>query len=467
MTALWASNEFVEAIAPLGQSGSIDDVSGISIDSRTVSAGDAFFAIKGERFDGHAFARAALDTGAAVVVLEEAQKSDFSDLTERVLFVDNVLKALERLGCAARARTAGKVIAITGSVGKTSTKDALWAALKPSGKVHAAVSSFNNHWGVPLTLARMPRDTDFGIFEVGMSHPGEISHLIGMVLPDLAVITTIVAAHIGNFSSIEEIAAAKAEIFEGVVPGGAALFNGDIVFTDFLAERAKAEGVANIYRFGRAAGADIELSALALEANGSDISVDLFGKPLQCHVGAPGEHLALNALAVLGAVSLVGGNIEAACEALAGHGASKGRGQRHTLPAQEGSFLLIDESYNANPSSVAAALAALGLVQMSGRKIAVLGDMLELGDDSKILHEGVLEPLLKADVDLVFLCGPEMAHLWEKVPMTRRGAYAKASADLIAPVLAAVKAGDAVMVKGSLGSRMAPIVVAMLEEFKK
>ena len=467
MTALWASGEFVEAIAPLGQPGSIDDVSGISIDSRTVSAGDAFFAIKGERFDGHAFARAALEAGAAVVVLEEAQKSDFSDLIERVLFVDDVLKALERLGCAARARMAGKVIAITGSVGKTSTKDALWAALKPSGKVHAAVSSFNNHWGVPLTLARMPRDTDFGIFEVGMNHPGEIRHLIGMVQPDLAVITTIVAAHIGNFSSINDIAAAKAEIFEGVVPGGTALFNGDIAFADFLAERAKAEGVTHIYRFGRAAGADVQLSAVDLQADGSDVSVDLFGKMVQCHVGAPGEHLAHNALAVLGAVFLVGGNVEAASEALAGHGASKGRGQRHTLPMEGGDLLLIDESYNANPSSVAAALAALGLITTSGRKIAVLGDMLELGDDSKAMHEDVFGPLLAADVDLVFLCGPEMAHLWEKVPMTRRGAYAKASADLISPVLAAVKAGDSVMVKGSLGSRMAPIVAALLEEFKK
>lgn len=467
MTALWPSGEFVEAITPLGQPGVIGDVSGISIDSRTVSAGDAFFAIRGERFDGHAFARAALDAGAAVVVLEEAQRGAFSDLEDRVLFVDDVLKALERLGRAARARVSGKVIAITGSVGKTSTKDALWSALKPSGKVHAALSSFNNHWGVPLTLARMLRDTEFGIFEVGMNHSGEIRHLIGMVQPDLAVITTIVAAHIGNFSSIDDIAAAKAEIFEGVVPGGAALFNGDIPFANFLAERAKAEGVESIFCFGRSAGADVHLSAFDLQADGSDLSVDLFGRTVQCHVGAPGEHLALNTLAVLGTVSLVGGNVEAACAALSDHGASKGRGQRHSLALNGGDLLLIDESYNANPSSVAAALAALGLVKKSGRKIAVLGDMLELGDDSKAMHEGVLEPLLAADVDLVFLCGPEMAHLWEKLPMTRRGAYAKASSELIAPVLAAIKGGDAIMVKGSLGSRMAPIVAAILEEFKK
>ena len=232
MSALWTAGDFNKAIGPEHAPGDIGDVQGISIDSRTVMAGDAFFAIRGERFDGHEFARGALEAGAAVVVLEEAQRADFSDLAERVVFVDDVLRGLERLGCAARARVRGKIIAITGSVGKTSTKDALWAALEPSGKVHAAVSSFNNHWGVPLTLARMPADTDFGIFEIGMNHPGEIRQLVAMVEPHLAIITTVVAAHIGNFTGIEEIAAAKAEIFEGIAPGGAALINGDNPFAD-------------------------------------------------------------------------------------------------------------------------------------------------------------------------------------------------------------------------------------------
>nr|WP_321456326.1 UDP-N-acetylmuramoylalanyl-D-glutamyl-2,6-diaminopimelate--D-alanyl-D-alanine ligase [uncultured Cohaesibacter sp.] len=467
MTALWACAEFVEAIEPISQAGEFGQVHGVSIDSRTVSEGDAFFAIKGERFDGHRFARAALEAGAAVVVLEEAQKADFSDLNSGVLFVDDVLKALERLGCASRRRVAGKVIAITGSVGKTSTKDALWAALEPSGKVHAAVSSFNNHLGVPLTLARMPRDTEFGIFEVGMNHPGEIRHLIGMVQPELAIITTVVAAHIGNFSGIEEIAAAKAEIFEGVVSGGAALFNGDIPFAAFLHDRAKEAGVENCYRFGKEDDADVKLLGLELTAEGSDIAVQLFDRKIQCHVGASGEHMAINALAVLGAVALVGGDVAAAGEALARHGASKGRGQRHSLAVDGATALLIDESYNANPSSVAAALATLGLVQVSGRKIAVLGDMLELGEDSAKIHEGLLEPLLEAGVDRVFLCGPDMGHLWEKLPVSLRGSYAKASADIIAPLKSELSAGDAVMIKGSNGSRMGPVVDAMLEEFKK
>lgn len=466
MTALWTSAEFVAATAPVAQPGEIGEVNGISIDSRTVSAGDAFFAIKGERFDGHGFARSALDAGAAVVVLEETQRQDFADLSERVVFVDDVLKALERLGLAARARVSGKVIAITGSVGKTSTKDALWAALKPSGKVHAAVSSFNNHWGVPLTLARMPRDTEFGIFEVGMNHPGEIRHLIGMVQPDLAVITTIVAAHIGNFSGIEEIAAAKAEIFEGVVPSGAALFNGDIAFSDFLEQSARAQGINRCYRFGRSEGADVHLDSLTLDADGSRLSVTLFDDVVHCTLGAPGEHLAHNALAVLGAVALVGGNVAAACDALAGHGASKGRGQRHRLSVEGADTLLIDESYNANPSSVSAALAALGLVKEAKRKVAVLGDMLELGEDSQRLHEGLIDPLVAAGVDRVYLCGPEMLKLWEIVPIALRGHYAKASADLIAPLKAEIRAGDAIMVKGSLGSRMAPIVAALLDDFK-
>ncbi|WP_316860119.1 UDP-N-acetylmuramoylalanyl-D-glutamyl-2,6-diaminopimelate--D-alanyl-D-alanine ligase [uncultured Cohaesibacter sp.] len=466
MNPLWSSADFIAAIAPSEQPGLIEDVEGISIDSRTVQPGDAFFAIKGERFDGHAFARAALGAGASVVVLETAQRKEFPDLSERVVFVEDVLEALERLGQAARERMSGKVIAITGSVGKTSTKDALWAALKPSGKVHAAVSSFNNHWGVPVTLARMPQDTDFGIFEVGMNHPGEIRRLIGMVRPDLAMITTIVAAHIGNFATIDEIAAAKAEIFEGVVPGGAVLFNGDIPFSSFLDEKARGQGIDCRFRFGTAADADVRCVSLKMSPEGSDLDLSLFGRSLSCHIGAPGEHLAMNALAVLGAVELVGGSAEAGCQALSGHGASKGRGKRHELSVGDGSFLLVDESYNANPSSVAAALQALGLMGTVRRKIAVLGDMLELGEDSAALHEGLIDPLMKANIDLVYLCGPEMAHLLEKVPIAMRGTYAKASADLIAPLADDICAGDVVMVKGSLGSKMGPVVTALLDRFE-
>ena len=466
MTALWTAHDFATAIEATSQPGPLGDVEGISIDSRTVAAGDAFFAIKGDRFDGHAFARKALEAGAAVVVLGADRQAEFADLEDCVVFVDDVLKGLERLGRAARARVGGKVIAITGSVGKTSTKDALRAALKPSGKVHAAVSSFNNHLGVPLTLARMPRDTEFGIFEIGMNHPGEIRALVDMVQPHLAMITTVVAAHIGNFNSIVEIAAAKAEIFEGLVAGGTALINADNPFADFLTGVAKNEGITEIRSFGYKAVADIRLLDLALQPDGSDLTVDLLGETVRCHLGAPGKHLALNSLAVLGAVKLCGGDVAAACKALTQVDASRGRGARHTLSLAEGTALLIDESYNANPSSVAAALATLALGAEKGRRIAVLGDMLELGDDRRALHEGLMEPLTKAGVDRVYLSGEMMGHLWDILPVAMRGSYAKSSTDLIPSLIEDLREGDTVMVKGSLGSRMGPIVTALLNEFK-
>lgn len=466
MANLWDARDFVTAIQPRFQPGEIGNVNGISIDSRAVADGDAFFAIKGDRFDGHDFADNALEAGASVVVLEDAQREKFSHLPDRVLFVDDVLSALERLGIAARERVQGKILAVTGSVGKTSTKDALRKALAPSGKVHAAVSSFNNHWGVPLTLARMPQDTEFGVFEIGMNHTGEISKLVAMVKPDLAIITTVVAAHIGNFSGIEEIAAAKAEIFEGVTRGGAALINADNEFVDFLEAKARSNGIANIHRFGHSSEADIRLVDLALRADGSRLEISLFGEALTCELGAPGEHLAMNALAVLGAVDRVGGDVGRACAILAGHEATKGRGERQKLRLVEGEAILIDESYNANPSSVSAALATLGLCNLeNGRRIAVLGDMLELGDDGPDLHRGLLKSLVAAKVDKVFLSGPLMAGLWQDLPIAMRGTYANSSADLVEPVIQALKDGDVVMVKGSLGSKMGLIVSALLNSF--
>lgn len=467
MASLWNARNFVDAIAPLSQGGMIGDVDGISIDSRTVEQGDAFFAIKGEQFDGHEFAESAIKAGASVVILDAAQKDRFAYLSERVLFVDDVLSALQRLGIAARKRVKGKILAVTGSVGKTSTKDALRKALAPSGKVHAAVSSFNNHWGVPLTLARMPQDTDFGIFEIGMNHSGEISKLVAMVKPDLAIITTVVAAHIGNFSGIEGIAAAKAEIFEGVTQGGVALINGDNEFADFLTEKALGHGISHIHRFGHGAGSDIRLVDLALRPDGSQLEISLFGEAVTCELGAPGEHLAMNALAVLGAVDRVGGDLKKACAVLAGHEATRGRGERHQLRLADGEAVLIDESYNANPSSVSAALATLGLGgRNKGRRIAILGDMLELGDDGPTLHRDLLEPLLAAKVDEVYLSGPLMASLWRDLPIAMRGTYANSSADLVEPVMGALQDGDVVMIKGSLGSRMGVIVSALLNEFK-
>lgn len=468
MSHLWTASGFSDAVEPIFQPGPIGNIDGVSIDSRSIGEGDAFFAIKGDRFDGHVFARSALEAGASVVVLEEAQKSDFADLAERVVFVDDVLKALERLGRAARKRAKGKIIAVTGSVGKTSTKDALRKALEPSGNVHAAVASFNNHWGVPLTLARMHADSEFGVFEVGMNHSGEIRTLIDMVRPDIAIVTTVVAAHIGNFNSIDEIAAAKAEIFEGVVPGGAALVNGDNEFGDYLAEQAGSCGIENIYRFGSKANFDAKLLNADLRADGSDLSISLFGAQYQVHLAAPGAHLAQNSLAVLAAVHLAGANVPAAIAALGSHGATKGRGKRHDLSVDGGTALLIDESYNANPSSVSAALETLGLgsAKADGRRIAVLGDMLELGSEAAELHMGLKASLVDAGLDKAYLCGPMMHHLWECLPKEMQAGYGERSEDLIVLLKEDLQPGDMVMVKGSLGSRMGVIVASLLESYK-
>jgi UDP-N-acetylmuramoyl-tripeptide--D-alanyl-D-alanine ligase len=468
MSHLWTASDFSDAVEPISQPGEIGNVDGVSIDSRSIGKGDAFFAIKGDRFDGHAFARSALEEGAAVVVLEEAQKSDFADLSERVVFVDDVLKALERLGRAARKRAKGKIIAVTGSVGKTSTKDALRKALEPSGKVHAAVASFNNHWGVPLTLARMHVDSDYGVFEVGMNHSGEIRTLIDMVRPDIAIVTTVVAAHIGNFDSIDEIAAAKAEIFEGVVPGGAALVNGDNEFGDYLAKQAGICGIENIYHFGSKAEFDAKLLKADLRADGSDLSISLFGEQYQVHLAAPGAHLAQNSLSVLAAVHLAGASVPAAIAVLGRHGATKGRGERHDLSVDGGTALLIDESYNANPSSVSAALETLGLgsAKADGRRIAVLGDMLELGGEAAELHIGLKEVLVDAGLDKAYLCGPMMHHLWECLPKDMQAGYGERSEDLIALLKEDLQPGDMVMIKGSLGSRMGVIVASLLESYK-
>lgn len=473
MSPLWSAADFSDAIAPCDQPGALFDIEGISIDSRSVEKGDAFFAIKGDRFDGHAFARAALEAGASVVVLADAQRSDFADLSDRVVFVEDVLSALERVGRAARQRVKGRILAITGSVGKTSTKDALRQCLAPSGKVHAAVASFNNHWGVPLTLARMPSDTDYGIFEIGMNHSGEIRVLVDMVRPDIAMVTTVVAAHIGNFDSLDDIAAAKAEIFEGVVPGGAVLVNGDNAFGDFLVQKAQECGLERIYRFGSDAAFDSCLTSATLKPDGSDLDIALFGDDYSVHLAAPGVHLAQNALAVLSAVHLAHGNVRAAIQALGTHQASKGRGERHELALETGNALLVDESYNANPSSVEAALKvlALGADQDHGklasvRHIAVLGDMLELGDESASLHVALKETIVTCGIDRVYLCGPMMRHLWDCLPEAIKASYAERSEGLIDPLKADLQAGDVVMVKGSLGSRMAIIVSNLLERYK-
>jgi UDP-N-acetylmuramoyl-tripeptide--D-alanyl-D-alanine ligase len=377
-----------------------------------------------------------------------------------LLVVPNVLAGLRDLATAARARTNAKVIGVTGSVGKTGTKEALRLALSKDGATHASIASYNNHWGVPLSLSRCPAGVRYAIFEMGMNHEGEIEPLSRLVRPDVAIITTIAPVHLEYLGSLAKIADAKAEIFFGIEPNGVAVINRDIAQFNRLKRRAKEVGVTRVVSFGEHADADARLIKSALHAHCSTVEAQILGTELAYKIGAPGRHLIINSLAVLAAAELVGADLALAALALGELTPVSGRGAPIALELPGGQALLIDDSYNANPASVEAALAVLGKtpVGSQGRRIAVLGDMLELGPKGRALHRDLVEPVLANAVDLVFCCGPLMQALWQALPAGRRGGYAEDSAALEAQVLPAIRAGDAVMVKGSLGSRMAPIV---------
>jgi UDP-N-acetylmuramoyl-tripeptide--D-alanyl-D-alanine ligase len=465
---LWTVDAMVQAMRAKRAGALPASVSGISIDSRTIGRGEAFFAIKGDARDGHDFVPAALAAGGGLAVVA-AEKRDGLPKGTPLLLVSDVLEGLRDLARAARARTQAKVIGITGSVGKTGTKEALRLALAPSGETHASVASYNNHWGVPLSLARCPQSARFAVFEMGMNHPGEIEPLSRLVAPDIAIVTAIAPVHLEHLGSLDAIADAKAEIFRGLVPGGAAVINRDSPQYPRLKRSAEAAGVARVVSFGAHTEADARLVQEALHPDCSTVQANILGQDVTYKLGAPGRHHVLNSLAVLAAAALAGADLALAALALAAMKPPSGRGARSTLELRGGFALLIDESYNANPVSMAAALAVLGQAEVSGRgrRIAVLGDMLELGPRGAELHRGLAEPVLAEGIDLVFCCGPLMRALWEALPSERRGGYAESSAALEPQVLATVRPGDAVMVKGSFGSRMSPIVKALEHAFSR
>ena len=428
-------------------------INGVSIDSRTVEPGDLFVAIKGDTNDGHDFVDKAFAMGAAAAIVH----SGFESAAGPLFYVADPLAAMSALGVAARARSKSRIIAITGSVGKTGTKEALKACLTPSGKTHASEKSYNNHWGVPLTLARMPSDAKFGVFEIGMNHPGEITPLTRMVRPDIAIITTVAPVHIGFFGSEEAIADAKAEIFTGLEPGGVAILNRDNRHFDRLAAVAKK---FRIVSFGTGQDCDCRVIMTVGSDRGSKVEASILGERLSYRIGAPGAHYVMNSLAVLGAVKLAGGDLEQAVQAFADIKAPVGRGERTRFAVAGGEIVLIDESYNANPASVRAALSAMAATprQSSPRRIVVLGDMRELGEQSSRLHRELLQPVIDSGADRVHTVGPYMAELFQMLPKSSQGACVDQALDLN-PVLAeSLKAGDIVMVKGSLGTKMGPIV---------
>ena len=451
---LWTSDAVAEAV------GSVSSASfqsnGVAFDSREVGPGDLFIAMKGEATDGHLFLDKAFNNGASGAIVEHP-------IAQPHILVPNSAKALDALGIASRARTDAKIIGVTGSVGKTGTKEALFQCLDRMmpGSAHRSVKSYNNHVGVPLSLARMPADTRYGIFEMGMNHAGELAALTQLVRPHVAIVTTIAPAHQEYFDSIEAIADAKGEIFAGLEAGGTAIIPFDSPYRDRLIAAAKPYA-ADIITFGCGEGADVRALDWVPANDGSTlVTAQLPGKTSLCFtLSAPGEHWVNNAMAILAAVQAVGGDLATAGLALAELPGLAGRGARHTIPLENGSALLIDESYNANPVSMAATIGQLGREQAT-RRLAILGAMRELGGDTDAFHTALAHHLNDANVDFTILVGDEMKILAAALEGHRNFAHGPDAAWALETLRSEMRAGDAILIKGSNAVGLGKIVAAL------
>ena len=457
---LWTAADAARAMN--GQSAGDWAATGVSIDSRTVQKGDLFFAIQGDNSDGHAYVADAIRRGAAAAVV--SRPVDGVD-AKRLVSVKDTFSALQDLGKASRARSGATVIGVTGSVGKTGTKEFLAAAFGSLGQTHASIKSYNNHWGVPLSLSSMHAGADYAIFEMGMNHSGEITPLSRQVRPHIAIITTVAPVHVGNFENgMEGIAAAKAEILDGVEPGGKIILPRDNDWFDYLSRAAARAGVET-YSFGEDKGSDAVIEHCLEAANGTRVSAKILGEKVDYTLQIAGRHIALNSLAVLLAVKLAGGDLQKAAKALSRQEPIAGRGKRELIDIgdKNNPVTLIDESYNASPAAMRAAFKVLALIDpgRGGRRIAFLGDMLELGSDGPRHHADLALPLKAANVDLVYTCGKLMKNLHDTLPANQRGGHRETSAELASIVPEVLVPGDVVMVKGSLGSKMGTVVEAL------
>ncbi|MBW8880813.1 MAG: UDP-N-acetylmuramoyl-tripeptide--D-alanyl-D-alanine ligase [Asticcacaulis sp.] len=452
---LWTFDELVQATGGTltGLTGdTAHHANGINFDSRGLSPGGIFLALQGAR-DGHDFVPQAFSSGAAIAVTRRPIEGG------PCLLVPDVQKALEDIAVFARDRATGaRRGAVTGSVGKTSVTQMVMQGLIRAGRAHSAVKSFNNHIGVPLTLARMPADTERAVFEIGMNHADEITPLSEFVAPHAVVVTTVGAVHTENFPDGEAgVAAAKAEIFDGLLPGGLAILDADNRWFDFLAQRARGAG-ALVAAFGEHGGVDAQLVEHRVNGDRASIAAKFHGRDIVFSLSHTGRHQAVNALAALLMLEALDVDLDTALLALEDFTTLEGRGKVVT----RGDLTIIDESYNANPVSMTATLASLGQRETPGRKIAVLTDMLELGPDEAALHAGLAEAVIEAGVDKVFLAGPLMRHLWDALPEALHGAYAPTAAELLPQVQADLQPGDTVMLKGSNGSKAGLIAKALL-----
>jgi UDP-N-acetylmuramoyl-tripeptide--D-alanyl-D-alanine ligase len=457
---IWTAKDAAKATQ--GEASGTWLATGVSINTRTLNPGDLFIALKGDKLDGHDYVADALDKGAAAAIVSKVPEGVTDK--EKLLIVEDTLRAMEALGVEARNRSAAKRIGITGSVGKTGTKEMLADLLKHEGQTHASKGSYNNHWGVPFSLASMHEGTDYGVFEMGMNHAGEISPLSKQVNPEICIITTVSAVHIENFDNEEQIAAAKAEIFDGMNQGGLAILNAENEWFDYLKQKAENKDLM-VLPFGEEEHCAARLLECLEASNGSRVKAKILDEEVSFYLSVPGKHIVGNALAVLLAVKVLGGNVTEAAKRLGEIEAVSGRGKQEFLDLGDSKnpVTLIDESYNASPAAMRAAFKVLALIDpgRGGRRIAVLGDMLELGKKSPELHKDLALPLQAADVQLVYTCGTFMKNLYDALPPEQKGEHKKDSSELAKIVPDVLTPGDVVMVKGSNGSKMGVIVEAL------
>lgn len=459
---LWTAKEI--SLATNGTTTSDWEVTGVSIDSRSIERGDLFIALQGERFDGHDYVEQSLKSGAEAAMVsyipEDVKQKD------HLIVVDDTTEGMTELGIYRRLHTKAKIAGVTGSVGKTSTKEMLYLALQSQGKTHANKGNLNNHLGVPLSLSRMEKECDYGVFEMGMNAPGEIAYLTNMVKPDVSIITCIDAVHLEFFESVKEIAKAKAEIFFGMQEGATAILNHDNNMYQYLASLAT-KAKLNIVSFGTTADATFQMTGYQENGEGCEITALYQNKEFTYSLGIKGKHQALNSVAVLAAVDALGGNYQLAAKKLASFSAQEGRGKRYHLSFDKTSFTLIDDSYNASPIAMKAAIQQLDISQKKGRTIAVLGDMLELGEDALELHKDLAGEIVENSVDLVFTAGDFMKAMYDTLPESTKGKHFHQIADLKKEITKVIQSNDIVLIKGSHGSKIYEVVDHLLENCQK
>jgi UDP-N-acetylmuramoyl-tripeptide--D-alanyl-D-alanine ligase len=461
LNILWSEQDLLKALNVEGASWQGNR---ISMDNRNVLPGDLFIALKGSQHDGHQFVKDAFSKGALAVIVDHSPSAMPND--NRFIRVKDTYQALLNMAKFARQRTQARIVAVTGSVGKTSVKEMLGLVLKDQAETFATPKSYNNLWGIPFSLAQLPEKAAYGVFEIGMNHAGEITPLSQQVLPDVSLITNVEAVHMASFASVEEIALAKAEIFSGMGSQGTVVLNRDNAFYSLLENHARKMGLDHILSFGTHEGADFQLQSYELVNNGVRVKARLQEKVVDYFMPVFGRHWVLNSLGVLGTVAALGADVEAAAVKLSSIEILAGRGKHYKISYKEGQILVIDDSYNASPSSVRASLEVLSTLipDKEGRRIAVLGDMYELGAEEEHFHRSLANDVARLNVDRVYTCGPRMKWLFDALPTLKKGSHADEPEEISALVCQELEVGDIVSIKGSRGGGVYPRMFRVVQD---